>query len=85
MDPATLQVKARMGTESEALRWKQWIDRWIKISSPEADQNFSSTNSTISSASSGPKTDPSGGQQPRKSLLTTEQLRYQLVNMVKVK
>jgi hypothetical protein len=20
-----------MGTESEALRWKQWIDRWIKL------------------------------------------------------
>ena len=66
-----------MGTESEALRWKQWIDRWIKISAP--------TNSIPSSTSSS-KIDPNSSSGPgqRKSLLTTEQLRYQLINMVRV-
>lgn len=68
-----------MGTESEALRWKQWIDRWIKISAPEI-----STPSIASSVSSS-KIDSTSNAGHRKSLLTTEQLRYQLINMVKVK
>ena len=66
-----------MGTESEALRWKQWIDRWIKISSPEVG-------STINSSASSSKIDVTAASGHRKSLLTTEQLRYQLINMVKV-
>jgi hypothetical protein len=68
-----------MGTESEALRWKQWIDRWIKISAPE-----SSTPSIPSSVSSSKIDATSPASQQRKALLTTEQLRYQLINMVKV-
>lgn len=70
-----------MGTESEALRWKQWIDRWIKISAPETVQPISSSVSSVKIDSNS----NTSGQQLRKSLLTTEQLRYQLVNMVKVK
>lgn len=67
-----------MGTESEALRWKQWIDRWIKISAPETAQS-------IASSTSSSKIDPNAsGVGQRKSLLSTEQLRYQLINMVKV-
>ena len=66
-----------MGTESEALRWKQWIDRWIKLSSPEVG-------STINSSASSSKIDTTVASGHRKSLLTTEQLRYQLINMVKV-
>lgn len=69
-----------MGTESEALRWKQWIDRWIKISAPDTAQAV--TSSTSSSKIDINSTSNIGGQ--RKHLLTTEQLRYQLINMVKV-
>ena len=68
-----------MGTESEALRWKQWIDRWIKISAPEA-----STPPIPSSVSSSKIDSTAATSQQRKALLTTEQLRYQLINMVKV-
>ena len=67
-----------MGTESEALRWKQWIDRWIKIASPE-------TSPSIASSASSSKIDSTSSTSQRKSLLTTEQLRYQLINMVKVR
>jgi len=66
-----------MGTESEALRWKQWIDRWIKISSPEMGP-------TINSSASSSKIEATSASGQRKSLLTTEQLRYQLIHMVKV-
>jgi hypothetical protein len=72
-----------MGTESEALRWKQWIDRWIKISSPEAPQSAATpSNSSASVTNSTTKIDLNPPS--RKSFLTTEQLRYQLINMVKV-
>lgn len=67
-----------MGTETEALRWKQWIDRWIKISSPESSTN---TTPSLANSSSSGKVDSSSA---RKSLLTPEQLQYQLINMVKV-
>ena len=70
----------KMGTESEALRWKQWIDRWIKISAP--DSSTPSIAFSVSSSKIDASLSSSSGQ--RKSLLTTEQLRYQLINMVKV-
>lgn len=69
-----------MGTESEALRWKQWIDRWIKISAPET---ITSIASSTSSSKIDSNANTNSGQ--RKTLLTTEQLRYQLINMVKVR
>ena len=73
-------LQTKMGTESEALRWKQWIDRWIKISAP--DSSTPSIAFSVSSSKIDASLSSSSGQ--RKSLLTTEQLRYQLINMVKV-
>lgn len=71
-----------MGTESEALRWKQWIDRWIKVAAvPKADSNISTP---VLSMLKSPITTESGTSGPRKSLLTPEQLQYQLINMIKV-
>lgn len=71
-------LRIEMGTETEALRWKQWIDRWVKISSPETGTN---TAPSLANSSSSGKVDSSSA---RKSLLTPEQLQYQLINMVKV-
>ncbi len=73
-----------MGTETEALRWKQWIDRWMKISAPEAATTAvaANSNSLMNSASSG-KIDAAAAT-ARKSQLSPEQLQYQLINMVKV-
>jgi hypothetical protein len=68
-----------MGTETEALRWKQWIDRWMKITAPESVKEAASM---TNSASSG-KFDAAAAS-ARKSQLSPEQLQYQLINMVKV-
>lgn len=76
-----------MGTESEALRWKQWIDRWCKISAPDVTTGSTPSAPAPVAMSSSVSSARLDGAQPasRKSMLTPEQLQYQLINMIKVR
>jgi len=72
-----------MGTENEALRWKQWIDRLGKVAA--VTKSDSSIATFALNVPKSPIVLDSANVGARKSLLTPEQLQYQLVNMIKVR